>query len=122
LSTKAEKLEQIIQELKQLPTVIDTILISRSGIIIAPRKDKEIHAKTFVAICATMSGAAVAALSELHDVGPNSIVVEGKQGVILIVDAGPKAILIVLKKGYHYIEELLVIAETRSSRIKELLS
>ena len=122
LNARTEILEQIIQELNRIPGVIEAFLIDRSGIIIAPGNDKDAYTEKTAAMCAILSGAASAALDEFNKSGPDSIVVESKECVIVIADAGPKAILMVRKDGNDYIEELLLIAEAKSRRIKEILN
>lgn len=121
MNAKAEKLEKIIQELKQVSTVVDAMLLGRDGIVIAPGKDKKNHAETFAASCAKMTGEADAAFSEFTKVGPESVIVQGEESVLIIVDAGPKAVLMVLNQGYEYTEEMMVLAEMKASRIKGLL-
>jgi len=113
--------EKIVQELKQLPTVIDTILLGRDGLIIAPDREKEAHVRRFATVCATLTGETDAALGQFYDAGPESIVVGGNECVLIVVDAGPKAILMVLVEGYEAFEDLKILAEMKSSRLKDLL-
>jgi predicted regulator of Ras-like GTPase activity (Roadblock/LC7/MglB family) len=119
---KAEQLERIVRELRQLPNVIGAVLVSRGGIVITASASEEAHAETFAAMGATMSGAASAALSEFNKTGPDRIVVEGRECVLVAVDAGTKAILVVLKEGRDGVEQLLSSAEVASRLIKETLS
>jgi len=119
---KAEQLERIVRELRQLPNVIGAVLVSRGGIVITASASEEAHAETFAAMGATMSGAASAALSEFNKVGPDRIVVEGRDCVLVAVDAGTKAILVVLKEGRDGVEQLLSSAEVASRLIRETLS
>ena len=115
-------MEKIIQELKQLPTVKDAILLGRDGLIIAPDRGKETHLKRFAAMCAAITEKVDTALSQFYDAGPESIVIKGKDCVLIVVDAGPNAILMVLVEGFELIEDLTILSEMKSSRIKDLLS
>lgn len=122
LNDKAARVEKIVQELKQLPAVIDAILLGRDGIVIAPAREKESHLKRFGAICAALTGAADAALSRYYGAGPESIVVKGRECGLIVVDAGPTAILMVLSEDLDILEDLTVLGEMKSSRIRDLLA
>ncbi len=119
---KAAQLERIVRELHQLPQVIGAVLVSRGGIIIASSTSEEAHAETFAAMGATMSGAASAALSEFNKTGPERIFVEGRDCVLVASDAGPKAILVILKEGREGVQELLSSVDVASKLIRETLS
>jgi len=119
---KAEQLERIVRELRQLPNVIGAVLVSRGGIVITASATEEAHTETFAAMGATMSGAASAALSEFNKQGPERIMVEGRDCLLMTTDAGPKAILVVLKEGREGMEQLMSGVEVAVRLIRETLS
>jgi predicted regulator of Ras-like GTPase activity (Roadblock/LC7/MglB family) len=119
---KAEQLERIVRELRQLPGVLGAVLVSRGGIVITASSSEEAHTETFAAMGATMSGAASAALSEYNRHGPERITVEGTDCVMVATDAGPKALLVVLKEGRDGVEQLRSSAEVAARLIRETLS
>ena len=119
---KVEQLEKIVKELRQLPHVIGAVIVSRGGIVIASSASEDAHAETFAAMGATMNGAASAALSEFKKNGPEKILVEGTDCVMTAVDAGPKAILVVLKDGREGGIELLAKVDAAGKIVRETLS
>ena len=121
MDANADKLEVIVRELKQSPTVVDAILIGRDGSIIAPAGNRENHAGAFEALCASVTRLSGSVFSRFSDAGPESVIVQGDKGDLLVVDAGPQAVLMVVAGSHDLVEELLVLAEMKSSRIKGLL-
>jgi predicted regulator of Ras-like GTPase activity (Roadblock/LC7/MglB family) len=119
---KVEQLEKVVKDLRALPHVLGAVIVSRGGIVIASSAADDAHAETFAAMGATMNGAASAALSEFRKNGPERMLVEGQDCVMAAVDAGPKAILIVLRDGKDGGAELLSKADAAGKTVRETLS
>jgi len=119
---KVEQLEKVVKDLRSLPRVLGAVVVSRGGIVIASSAIDDAHPETFAAMGATMNGAASAALSEFRKNGPERMLVEGTDCVMAAVDAGPKAILVVLRDGKDGGAELLAKTDAAGKIVKETLS
>jgi predicted regulator of Ras-like GTPase activity (Roadblock/LC7/MglB family) len=87
-------LEEVLDEIRSVPSVYEATVVSRSGMHIAGDAPKGVHLETFVAMSAILLGAAETATSELKD-KLQYIVVELGRGKMLLTSAGPRALLIV---------------------------
>jgi predicted regulator of Ras-like GTPase activity (Roadblock/LC7/MglB family) len=87
-------LEQILDEIHSIPSVFEATVVSRSGMHIAGDAPKGVHLETFVAMSAILLGAAETATSELKD-KLMDVVVELSRGKMVLMSAGPRALLVV---------------------------
>ncbi len=87
-------LEELLDEIRSVPSVYEATVISRSGMHIAGDAPKGAHLETFVAMSAILLGAAETATSELKD-KLQYIVVELTRGKMVLTSAGPRALLVV---------------------------
>src|SRR5512137_2757425 len=87
-------LEQVLDEIRSIPSVFEATVVSRSGMHIAGDAPKGVHLETFVAMSAILLGAAETATAELKDKLLN-VVVELSRGKMILMSAGPRALLVV---------------------------
>ena len=87
-------LEQVLDEIRAIPSVFEATVVSRSGMHIAGDAPKGVHLETFVAMSAILLGAAETATAELKDKLLN-VVVELSRGKMILISAGPRALLVV---------------------------
>ncbi len=121
LNAAAEKVEKIVQELKRMPAVIDVVLLGRDGSVIAPARDKEAHLKRFSAAVAPMTGGGDEPLGRFLSVGAESILLEGKDCALVVISAGQDAVMMMLVNELDVLDDLKVLAEMKTGRIRELL-
>jgi len=86
--------EEILAEIRNLPSVYEATAVSRRGTFIAGDSPKGVHLDTFVAMSAILLGAAEAATAELKD-SLRYVVVELDRTTILLTSAGTRALLVV---------------------------
>jgi predicted regulator of Ras-like GTPase activity (Roadblock/LC7/MglB family) len=87
-------LEQVLDEVRAIPSVYEATVVSRSGMHIAGDAPKGVHLETFVAMTAILLGAAETATAELKD-KLQYVVVELTRGKMLLMSAGQRALLVV---------------------------
>jgi predicted regulator of Ras-like GTPase activity (Roadblock/LC7/MglB family) len=87
-------LEQVLDEIRSIPSVYEATVVSRSGMHIAGDAPKGVHLETFVAMSAILLGAAETATAELKD-KLQFVVIELSRGKMILMSAGPRALLVV---------------------------
>ena len=86
-------LEEVLDEIRSIPSVYEVTVVSRSGMHIAGDAPKGVHLETFVAMSAILLGAAETATSELKD-KLQYVSVELTRGRMLLTAAGARALLV----------------------------
>ena len=119
--TTIEMLEKILKDINNIGGVETSAVASRDGLLICSTIPRKQHAETFVAMSATMIGAAETATTELGKGIPERIIVESRTGRIIGTGAGPKALLLVMTKPDASLGLVLIEMTKASERIKEIL-
>ena len=119
--TIIEMLETILKDINNIGGVETSAVASRDGLLICSTIPRKQHAETFVAMSATMIGAAETATTELGKGIPERIIVETKSGKIIGTGAGPKALLLVMTKPDANLGLILVEMTRASDQIKAIL-
>ncbi len=86
-------IEAILHEIEGAEGIEQAILVSRNGTYIAGSVPKGVHVETFAAMFAILLGAAENSTSELKETLDN-VVINLEATKIVIVHAGPKALLV----------------------------
>lgn len=86
-------LEEVLDEIRSIPSVYEATVVSRSGMHIAGDAPKGVHLETFVAMSAILLGAAETATAELKDKLQN-VSIELSRGRMVLVSAGNRALLV----------------------------
>lgn len=87
-------LEEVLDEIRSIPSVYEATVVSRSGMHIAGDAPKGVHLETFVAMSAILLGAAETATAELKD-KLQYVCIELSRGKMVLISAGPRALLVV---------------------------
>lgn len=119
--TTIEMLEKILKDINNIGGVETSAVASRDGLLICSTIPRKQHAETFVAMSATMIGAAETATTELGKGIPERIIVESRTGRIIGTGAGPKALLLVMTKPDASLGLVLIEMTKASERIREIL-
>jgi predicted regulator of Ras-like GTPase activity (Roadblock/LC7/MglB family) len=120
--TTIEMLEKILKDINNIGGVETSAIASRDGLLICSTITNKQQVETFVAMSATMIGAAETATMELGKGIPDRIIVESKRGRIIGTGTGPKALLLVMTKPDASLGLVLIEMTKASERIKEILS
>ena len=119
--TTIEMLEKILRDINTIGGVETSAVASRDGLLLCSTIPRKQHVETFVAMSATMIGAAETATTELGKGIPDRIIVETKAGRIIGTGAGPKALLLVMTKPDASLGLVLIEMKKASEHIKEIL-
>lgn len=116
-----EMLEKVLNDINNVGGVEASAIASRDGLLICSTIPAKNHADTFVAMSATMMGAAETATTELGKGIPDRIIVESKHGKILGTGAGSKALLLVMTKPDAGLGLVLIEMAKAAEQIKQIL-
>lgn len=119
--TTIEMLEKVLKDINNIGGVETSAVASRDGLLICSTIPRKQNGETFVAMSATMIGAAETATTELGKGIPERIIVETKTGKIIGTGAGPKALLIVMTKPDANLGLILIEMTKASKQIKDIL-
>ena len=119
--TTIEMLEKILKDINNIGGVEASAIASRDGLLICSTISKKQHAETFVAMSATMMGAAETATTELGKGIPDRIIVESKNGRIIGTGAGQKALLLVMTEPDTGLGLVLIEMTKASEKVKQVL-
>jgi predicted regulator of Ras-like GTPase activity (Roadblock/LC7/MglB family) len=119
--TTIEMLEKVLKDINNIGGVETSAVASRDGLLICSTIPRKQHAETFVAMSATMIGAAETATTELGKGIPERIIVETKSGKIIGTGAGTKALLLVMTKPDANLGLILIEMTKASDQIKNIL-
>lgn len=110
-------LEEVLDEIRSVPSVYEATVVSRSGMHIAGDAPKGVHLETFVAMSAILLGAAETATSELKD-KLQYVAIELSRGKMVLVSAGGRALLIVTASKDMPTPELAAKAKEFAAKIE----
>lgn len=114
------RVNAILGELDSDPNVINSMVVSRSGMHIAGQAPPGVHLETFVAMSAILLGSAETAISELKGDLEN-IFVELNRSRIIIESAGNKALLVVMTSTKENFVPLLAQIKKAASDLSNML-
>ncbi len=113
-------IEAILHEIESSEGIEDAILVSRNGTYIAGTVPKGVHVETFAAMFAILLGAAENSTSELKEPLDN-VVINLDATKIVIVHAGPKALLVLQMAKLGDSHQVRKAMERYISRIEDHL-
>jgi len=116
-----EMIEVILKELSLAGGIEASAIASRDGLLIISTFSDKGLAERFVAMSATMMGAAETAASEIRMDIPYKIIIESNNGKIIGSGAGPKALLFVMTTKDASLGLVLTEMIKASEKIKHVL-
>ena len=116
-----EMIEVILKELSLAGGIEASAIASRDGLLIISTFSDKGLAERFVAMSATMMGAAETAASEIRMDIPYKIIIESYNGKIIGSGAGPKALLFVMTTKDASLGLVLTEMIKASEKIKHVL-
>jgi predicted regulator of Ras-like GTPase activity (Roadblock/LC7/MglB family) len=121
MSDTIDMVDKLLTDLKNIGGVEACAAASRDGLLIRANMQKELYIDSMVAMSATILGAAETATTQVQKGVPNRVIVETDYGRLIVVGAGPKALLIVLTSQDTGLGLILLELEKSSAKLKELL-
>jgi len=117
----SEMLAKVLGDLQKIGEIEASAIATRDGLLM----NADMHAKgdpeTFVAMSATMLGAAETATSELGKDVPNRVIVETDDGKLICMGAGPKALVVVMTAPDAGLGLVLVEMTKSAEKIAKLI-
>jgi predicted regulator of Ras-like GTPase activity (Roadblock/LC7/MglB family) len=120
-SGKIGQLKDLLGKVTQNPDVRGSLVISKTGLVIAANIKDKIQQETFAAMVATMLGAGTAALQEFDKGEPNYMLAVVADGTLIAMDSGPKAILVTMMGTAQGVDKVLEIMRNVRDEVKELV-
>jgi len=122
MSDTLDVVDKLLTDLKNIGGVIACAAASRDGLLIRAVMQKEQFVESLVAMSATMLGAAETATTHVEMGVPSRIIVESDYGRLVIVGAGPKALLILLANQNSGLGLILLELDKSAKKLKEILT
>jgi predicted regulator of Ras-like GTPase activity (Roadblock/LC7/MglB family) len=122
MSDMLDMVDKLLTDLKNIGGVTACAAASRDGLLIRAIMQKEQFVESLVAMSATMLGAAETATTHVEMGVPSRIIVESDYGKLVIVGAGPKALLILLANQDSGLGLILLELDKSAKKLKEILT
>jgi predicted regulator of Ras-like GTPase activity (Roadblock/LC7/MglB family) len=119
--TKKEKLDDVLSSLLQVGQIKACAIVSKEGLLINSRTPPDVDARIFSAHCSTIMGAAEAASNQMKTGSVSEISLKTEQGTIVLIPAGPKAILTALTETEAQIGLILFEMESHAKQVENVL-
>jgi predicted regulator of Ras-like GTPase activity (Roadblock/LC7/MglB family) len=120
---KASQVRSVLRELNTLSSDIEaSAAITTDGFIIGAVLDKNVDEDRFAAMCASLLALAERAAEEISRGDMKQVMVEGSQGLMLLVRASNDAVLAVAAKPTVNLGRVFLEARKSAVKIQEVLS
>lgn len=121
MSDTLDMVDKILADVNNIGGVEACIAASRDGLIIRAIMHREQFVESLAAMSATILGAAETVTTQVEKGIPGRVIVESDHGRLIIVSAGPKALVIVLTNRDSELVHILPELERSAKKLKELL-
>jgi uncharacterized protein len=122
MSDKMDMVDKLLADLKNVGGVMACAAVSRDGLLIRSFMQKEQYVESLAAMSATMLGAAETATTHIEMGIPKRVIVESDNGKLIVVGAGPKALLILLANKNSGLGLILLELDRSAQKLKEILT
>jgi len=122
MAATLEMVDKLLSDLKATGGVEACAAISRDGLLIRAIIQKEQMVDSLAAMSATILGAAETATAQLKKGIPNRVIVETDNGILIVVGAGPKALLMLLADPKAGLGLMLLELDKAARILKEILT
>ncbi|MBI5459817.1 roadblock/LC7 domain-containing protein [Methanobacterium sp.] len=119
--TKKEELDDMLTTLMQVGQIKACGIVSKEGLLINSRTPPDVDARIFSALCSTIMGAAEAASGQMTTGGVSQISVKTEKGTIVLLPAGPKAILTALTEPEAQLGLIFFEMETIAQEVMQIM-
>jgi predicted regulator of Ras-like GTPase activity (Roadblock/LC7/MglB family) len=122
MSDTIEMVDKLLADLKNIGGVEACVAASRDGLLIRAIVQKELFVDSLAAMSATILGAAETATTQVEKGVPNRVIVETDYGRLVVIGAGPKALLILLAGQDTGLGLILLELEKSAKKLKDILT
>ena len=122
MSDTLDMVDKLLADLKNVGGVMACAAASRDGLLIRSLIPNEQYVESLAAMSATMLGAAETATTHVEMGIPTRVIVESDNGKLIIVGAGPKALLILLANRNSGLGLILLELDKSAQKLKEILT
>lgn len=122
MSDTLDLVDKLLADLKNVGGVMACAAASRDGLLIRSLMQNEKYVESLVAMSATMLGAAETATTHVEMGIPTRVIVESDNGRLIVVGAGPKALLILLANKNSGLGLILLELDRSAQKLKEILT
>jgi predicted regulator of Ras-like GTPase activity (Roadblock/LC7/MglB family) len=120
--TKKEKLDAVLAEMMNAGNVDGSVITSREGLLMASRVPPEVDDRIISALFSSVTAAAETALVEMGHGAVDLVVLSAKDGQVIIMPAGPKAVVgALVRRGAPNLGLILVEIESAAKKIDEII-
>ncbi len=120
--TKKEKLDAVLAGVMNVGNIDGSVITSREGLLMASRVPPEVDDRIISALFSSVTAAAETALIEMGRGAVDRVVLSAKDGQVIIVPAGSKAVLgTLVRRGAPNLGLILMEMETISKKISEII-
>jgi predicted regulator of Ras-like GTPase activity (Roadblock/LC7/MglB family) len=120
--TKKERLDAILAGMMNAGNVDGSVITSREGLLMASRVPPEVDDRIISSLFSSVAAAAETAFVEMGRGAVDRIVLSAEEGQVIIVPAGPKAVLgALVRRGVPNLGLILMEMETVSKKISEII-
>jgi len=122
MSDTLDMVDKLLADLKNVGGVMAVAAASRDGLLIRSLMQNEQYVESLAAMSATMLGAAETATTHVEMGIPTRVIVESDTGKLILVGAGPKALLILLANKNSGLGLILLELDKSAQKLKEILT
>lgn len=119
--TTSEMLEKVLKDLGRVGEIEACAIATRDGLLMQANMSSKGDPETFVAMSATMLGAAETASSELGKGVPKRVIVESDDGKLICMGAGPKALVVAMTAPEVGLGLVLVELSKVAEKVEKLI-
>jgi predicted regulator of Ras-like GTPase activity (Roadblock/LC7/MglB family) len=120
--TKKERLDAVLVEVMNVGNINGSVITSREGLLMASRVSPEVDDRIISSLFSSVTAAAETALVEMGRGAVDRVVLSAKDGQVIIVPAGPKAVLgTLMRREAPNLGLILMELESISKKIREII-
>jgi len=117
-----DMVDKLLADLKNVGGVIACAAATRDGLLIRANMQKEQFVESLAAMSATILGASETATTHVEMGIPKRVIVESDYGRLVVIGAGPKALLILLAGQNIGLGLILLELDKSAIKLKEILA
>ncbi len=117
-----ELVDKLLAEIKNIRGVEACAAASRDGLLIRAVMRKQLSLDSLAAMSATILGAAETATTQAEKGVPNRVIVETEYGRLIVIGAGPKALLIIISNPDAMLGSMLLELEKSAAKLRGILT
>jgi hypothetical protein len=120
--TKKERLDAVLAEMMNAGNVDGSVITSREGLLMASLVPPEVDDRIISSLFSSVAAAAETALVEMGRGAVDRIMLSAKDGQVIILPAGPKAVVgTIVRRGAPNLGLVLAEMESAAKKIDEII-